>query len=82
MHFLDESKAFNRVKHCILFQKSIDWVCLDILLDCLYIGTLIRLLSGDLSEHFGVTNGVTQGGILLLYLFNNICIIMYKYMCV
>ena len=73
MCFLDASKAFDRVKHSVLFQKLIDGVCLDTLLDCLYIGIQIRLCirwSGNLSEHFCVTNGVRQGDILSPYLFN------------
>ena len=74
MCFLDASKAFDRVNHNLLYSKL------------LRRGTppyIVRLLnywyssqqmsirwSGILSESFGTSNGVRQGGILSPFLFN------------
>ena len=72
--FLDASKAFDRVNHCVLFDK---------LLKRGVPGYLVRILSywysnqkmsirwgSIMSEAFNVSNGVRQGGILSPYLFN------------
>ena len=72
--FLDASKAFDRVKHSILFQKLIDrgvpGYIVRLLIYWYSNQTMCIRWSGKLSEHFGVTNGVRQAGILSPYLFN------------
>ena len=74
--FLHASKAFDRVKHSILFQKLIDRgvpgyiVRLLIYIYWYSSQTMCIRWSGKLSEHFGVTNGIRQGGILSPHLFN------------
>ena len=75
--FLDASKAFDRVNHCILFTK------LSTIVYCLRNLYIIRILSfwyanqqmcirwgGTYSTFFNVSNGVRQGSILSPYLFN------------
>ncbi len=69
--FLDASKAFDRVNHTVLFK-----MLLDRNLPC----TVLRFLfswykdqelavrwNSNLSETFGVTNGVRQGGVLSFF---------------
>ena len=72
--FLDVSKAFDRVKHSILFQKLIDrgvpGYIVRLLIYWYSNQTMCIRWSGKLLEHFGVTNGVRQGGILSPHLFN------------
>ena len=72
--FLDVSKAFDRVKHSILFEKLIDrgvpGYIVRLLIYWYSNQTMCIRWSGKLSEHFGVTNGVRQGGILSPHLFN------------
>ena len=79
--FLDASKAFDRVKHSILFHKLIDrgvpGYIVRLLIYWYSNQTMCIRWSGKLSEHFGVTNGVRQGGILSPHLFN---IYIYIYM--
>ena len=79
--FLDVSKAFDRVKHSILFQKLIDrgvpGYIVRLLIYWYSNQTMCIRWSGKLSEHFGVTNGVRQGGIFSPHLFN---IYIYIYM--
>ena len=72
--FLDASKAFDRVRHDILFAK------LEQAKVPLYIIRLLSVLyseqtlyvkwNGHISEAFSCSNGVRQGGILSPYLFN------------
>ena len=74
MCFLDASKAFDRVKHSVLFSKLVRRGVP---------GYIVRLLcywydrqamcviwGNSLSDPFHVNNGVRQGGILSPYLFN------------
>ena len=74
MYFLDASKAFDRVKHSVLFSKLVRRGVP---------GYIVRLLcywydrqavcvrwGNSLSDPFHVNNGVRQGGILSPYLFN------------
>ena len=72
--FLDAPKAFDRVKHFILFQKLIDrgvpGYIIRLLIYWYSNQTMCIRWSGKLSEYFCVTNGVRQGGILSPYLFN------------
>ena len=69
---LHASKAFDRVKHSILFQKLIDrpGYFVRLLIYWYSNQTMCKRWSGKLSEHFGITNGVRQGGILSPHLFN------------
>ena len=66
MGFLDASKAFDRLKHSLLFQK---------LIDRRVPGYIIRIMiywyaSQTMSHGFHVANGVRQCDILSPYLFN------------
>ena len=74
MCFLDASKAFDRVKHSVLFAKLIRrGVPLYIvkLLSYWYSHQTMCVRWGNaLSARFSVSNGVRQGGILSPYLFN------------
>ena len=74
MGFLDASKAFDRLKHSILFQKLIDrkvpGYITRIMIYWYASQTMYVRWSGILSHGFHVTNGVRQGGILSPYLFN------------
>ena len=74
MCFLDASKAFDRVKHSVLFNKL---TCRGVpgyvvkLLSYWYAKQTMRVRWGDcISSPFQVSNGVRQGGILSPYLFN------------
>ena len=72
--FLDASKAFDRVNHSVLFNKirmrglpdivirvlSVWYKCQQFYVKCGHVT----------SDHFNVTSGVQQGGILSLELFN------------
>ena len=74
MCFLDASKAFDRVKHSVLFSKLVRRGVPG------YIGRLLCYWydrqamcvrwGNSLSDPFHVNNGVRQGGILSPYLFN------------
>ena len=74
MGFLDASKAFDRLKHSLLFQKLIDrkvpGYITRIMIYWYASQTMYVRWSGILSHGFHVTNGVRQGGILSPYLFN------------
>ena len=71
---LDASKAFDRVDFCKLFDILLARKC-----DPLYVRMLINMyvkqtmrvnFNGIYSNHFGVTNGVKQGGVLSPVLFS------------
>lgn len=74
MCFLDASKAFDRVKHSILFKKLLQrgapTYIVRILLFWYINQTMYVRWGGILSAPFKVSNGVRQGGILSPYLFN------------
>ena len=74
MGFLDASKAFDRLKHSLLFQKLIDrkvpGYIIRIMIYWYASQTMYVRWSGILSHGFHVANGVRQGGILSPYLFN------------
>ena len=71
--FLDASKAFDRVDHHTLFTKLLDrklHPAVTRLLLQWYTSQQVRVKWNDsLSEPFGVTNGVRQGGVLSPILF-------------
>ena len=74
MCFLDASKAFDRVKHSVLFNKltrrGVSGYIVK-LLSYWYATQTMRVRWGDcISSPFRVSNGVRQGGILSPYLFN------------
>ena len=74
MCFLDASKAFDRVKHSVLFNKLLKRgapiYIVRILMYWYSHQTMCVRWGGVLSTSFNVTNGVRQGGILSPYLFN------------
>ena len=72
--YVDASKAFDRINHCVLFNKLIHRK-----IPCAIVKLLIHWYKYQqfyvrwgkcLSESFCATNGVRQGGILSPYLFN------------
>lgn len=71
MCFIDASKAFDRVNHLkLLSQKGVP-KCLVRILSYWYANQPMQVKLGNcISAPFGVSNGVTQGGILLPVLFN------------
>ena len=74
MGFLDTSKAFDRIRHSALFKKLIDRqvpsYIVRIMIYWYTNQTMFVRWSGILSKGFQVSNGVRQGSILSLYLFN------------
>ena len=72
--FLDASKAFDRVNHGVLFDKLIERGVPGYIVKILiywYSNQQMCVKWGNvLSDHFTVSNGVRQGGILSPYLFN------------
>ena len=74
MCFLDASKAFDRVNHCLLFSKLLKRgvpVFVVRLLSFWYSHQALCVKwAGLTSDVFSVSNGVRQGGILSPYLFN------------
>ena len=72
--FLDASKAFDRVKHSVLFKKLINRGAPGYIVKLLIFWyshqTMCVRWGGGLSSKFMVSNGVRQGGILSPYLFN------------
>ena len=72
--YIDASKAFDRISHWCLFDKLLKRG-----VDVLFVRILIYWYSNQLfcvkwgshlSDFFGVSNGVRQGGIMSPYLFN------------
>ena len=71
--FLDDSKAFNRVNHCMLFKKVIEKnmpTCFVRILYYWYSKQNMKVKWGNcLSSPFSESNGIRQGGVLSPYLF-------------
>ena len=71
--FIDASKAFDRLRHDILFEillkRDVNPLMLKLLIDCYARQTVQTSWMGEKSEKFTCLNGVRQGGILspLLY---------------
>ena len=72
--FLDASKAFDRVKHSMLFTKLIrrgaPGYIVRLLMFWYAHQTMCVRWAGSVSSKFTVSNGVRQGGILSPFLFN------------
>ena len=72
--FLDLSKAFDRVNHCILLDKLLERKLPVIIVRILQVWYATQHFviqwGNSLSAPFNVTNGVRQGGILSPILFN------------
>ena len=72
--YSSRTKAFDRLKHSLLFQKLIDrkvqGYITRIMIYWYASQTMYVRWSGILSHGFHVTNGVRKGGILSPYLFN------------
>ena len=71
--FLDASKVFNRVSHNILFsileKRDVPPILLRFLWSWYKDQSCTVKWNSYVSDHFGVTNGVCQGGVLSLVLF-------------
>ena len=71
--FLDASKAFDHVDHHALFQKLLRRNLPPVVVRLLFFWYQKQSLQvrwqSTLSEPFGVSNGVRQGGVLSLILF-------------
>ena len=71
--FMDMKKAFDKVKHSVLFQKLVERRLSPIfmrLLIVMYMSQTARVKwEGTLSETFSITNGVKQGAVLSAILF-------------
>ena len=74
MCFLDASKAFDRVKHSVLFdklvQRGVPGYIVRILCYWYAQQTMCVRWGSSISASFRVSNGVRQGGILSPHLFN------------
>ena len=74
MCFLDSSKAFDRVKHSVLFDKLVQRGVPEYIVRILFYWyahqTMCVRWGSSISSSFRVSNGVRQGGILSPYLFN------------
>ena len=72
--FLDASKAFDRVKHSVLFdklvQRGVPGYIMRILCYWYAHQTMCVRWGSSISSSFRVSNGVRQGGILSPHLFN------------
>ena len=72
--FLDLSKAFDRINHWVLFDKllkrRVPVIIVRILQKWYSMQRFIVGWGKSMSEPFGVSNGVRQGGILSPFLFN------------
>ena len=72
--FLDASKAFDRVKHSMLFTKllrrGVSGYIVRLLMFWYAHQTMCVRWGGSVSSKFTVFNGVRQGGILSPFLFN------------
>jgi hypothetical protein len=71
---LDCSKAFDKIKYDILFHKLIKRGLSPVIIRMLlysYTHSQVRVKwNGEMSDSFGVTNGVRQGAVLSPFLFN------------
>ena len=73
--FLDASKAFDRVNHCVLFDKlvkrgvSLYRPIVRIIVFWYNVQNMYIRWNNTMSDSFSVRNGVRQGGILSPYLF-------------
>ena len=74
MCFLDASKAFDRVKHSVLFdklvQRGVPGYIVRILCYWYAHQTMCVRWGSSISSSFRLSNGVRQGGILSPHLFN------------
>jgi hypothetical protein len=72
--YLDASKAFDRLNHWHLYKKLLDRrtpkVLVKLLMNWYANQKLSVFWNGSESEHFKVSNGVRQGGVLSPHLFN------------
>ena len=73
LHFLDATKAFDRINYCKLFRLLLkrDFpACILQVLLCFYTNNFVRVSwCGLFSEYFLAMNGVKQGGVLSPVLF-------------
>ena len=71
--FLDASKAFDRISYWILYKKLSDCntpsLIVRVLMFCYQKHPICVKQGKRTFEHFGIFNGVRQGGVLSLQLF-------------